>query len=61
MKESREPSDEANNATIDRAEFDSVMQKLLRSKRPITKQEIAERIKLRGRSVLRERKRSDRQ
>ena len=40
-------SDEAMNAAIDRSEFDAVMKKLLGAKRPISKEEIAERVRVR--------------
>jgi hypothetical protein len=51
-------SENARNATIDRAEFDAVMGKLLNTGPPITKQEIAARVKRVG-HVSRVGKRSD--
>jgi hypothetical protein len=45
---SDEISDAAKNATIDRAEFDATMKKLLEAKRPITKAEIARKVKAFG-------------
>jgi predicted transcriptional regulator len=43
-KKTGDLSDEAKNATIDRQDFNAAMKKLLQVKRPITKQEIAEKI-----------------
>jgi len=47
MVKSKGISDEARNVLIDRTEFDAVMGKLLQAKRPITKEEIAERVRIR--------------
>jgi hypothetical protein len=41
-------SEEASNATIDRTEFDAVMKKLIGSK-PITKEQIAAKVRREGR------------
>lgn len=41
-------SPDALNATIERSEFDAVMQKLLKSGKPISKDRISARSKLRG-------------
>lgn len=43
-------SAEAKNATIESAEFDAVMGKLLQANRPITKREISERVRKGGAS-----------
>ncbi len=45
---SNEVSETAKNATIDRAKFDATMKKLLEAKRPITKAEIARKVKVFG-------------
>lgn len=45
-------SDDALSAKIDREKFDAVMKKLLKSKRPITKREIADRVKVWGPAVF---------
>jgi hypothetical protein len=49
MKLPKRMSEDARNATIERAEFDAAMNRLLRAKRPITKQEVSDRIKRPGR------------
>ena len=38
-------SDAAENATIDRKDFDAALKKLLRAKAPITKAEISRKVK----------------
>jgi hypothetical protein len=51
-------SDEATNATIDRTEFDAVMKKLIGSK-PITKEQIAAKVRREGRDFSSVARRSD--
>ncbi len=49
-KSSNEVSDDAKNATIDRAQFDAVMKRLVNAK-PITRDQVAAKIKREGRAV----------
>lgn len=46
---SKEPSDEAKNATIDRADFDAALKKLIQAK-PTSTDAISRKVKLRGRA-----------
>lgn len=54
---STEVSADAKNATIDRAEFDAVMKKLVNAK-PITRDQVAQKIKREGRAASHAVKRS---
>jgi hypothetical protein len=56
-KSNTELSDDAKNATIDRSEFDAVMKKLVNAK-PITREQVAAKIKGEGRAASHAVKRS---